>query len=541
MNFIEQCIMIRRNSSTKKPVASCCTGGDEIFFSPVLQKPKAYHLRVDDSCASDLPHTASRRMPRTLSYTMDLSNAMAQRQASNIPPSGPPFSKRKKLFITTTATWVTWNSNLGSSLPSNAATAIQVDLSIARGPLVWLNSLYMLGYAVGPLLFGPLSEHIGRRPVILYAYAGYMLCTMACALSDRFALLLAFRFLTGFVASAPNATVGGLLADAHPAQAERGRAMAYFTCAAVAGPLFGPLVSGFAQGHSWQLVFWVGFAIAGVGLPLPLLLPETFAPVLERRRARAAGEAVPGSSEKSLAAELRIVFTRPAVMMVREPIVLWTALYLALVYSILYLFFQAYPVIFQGVYDLSPGMIGLGYLPILAGILLALAGVFLYDAQLAQYQARGSRWASDETHRRLPLAYIGGPLVTLGLFWLGWSSTGTIHPALPLLSGLPFGAGYMLIFVAMVNHLSDAYRDFSASAHSAASTTRSLAAAFLPVAAAPMYAALGVPWACSLLGFAALALSAVPLIFVRFDAAIRRRTEDVLDKDASVDEDAQQV
>ncbi|KAF3350470.1 Carboxypeptidase Y inhibitor [Verticillium dahliae VDG2] len=391
---------------------------------------------------------------------------MAQRQASNIPPSGPPFSKRKKLFITTTATWVTWNSNLGSSLPSNAATAIQVDLSIARGPLVWLNSLYMLGYAVGPLLFGPLSEHIGRRPVILYAYAGYMLCTMACALSDRFALLLAFRFLTGFVASAPNAT-----------------------------------------GHSWQLVFWVGFAIAGVGLPLPLLLPETFAPVLERRRARAAGEAVPGSSEKSLAAELRIVFTRPAVMMVREPIVLWTALYLALVYSILYLFFQAYPVIFQGVYDLSPGMIGLGYLPILAGILLALAGVFLYDAQLAQYQARGSRWA-----------------VTLGLFWLGWSSTGTIHPALPLLSGLPFGAGYMLIFVAMVNHLSDAYRDFSASAHSAASTTRSLAAAFLPVAAAPMYAALGVPWACSLLGFAALALSAVPLIFVRFDAAIRRRS-----------------
>ncbi|KAL9945054.1 hypothetical protein ACHAQF_003831 [Verticillium nonalfalfae] len=438
---------------------------------------------------------------------------MAQSQASDVPPSGIPFSKRKKLFITTTAMWVTWNSNLGSSLPSNAATAIQVDLAIARGPLVWLNSLYMLGYAIGPLLFGPLSEHIGRRPVILYAYAGYMLCTMACALSDRFALLLAFRFLTGFVASAPNATVGGLLADAHPEQGERGRAMAYFTCAAVAGPLFGPLVSGFAQGHSWQLVFWVGFAIAGVGLPLPLLLPETFAPVLEKRRARAAGdavdeEAVSGSSEKSLAAELRIVFTRPAVMMVKEPIVLWTALYLALVYSILYLFFQAYPVIFQ----------------VLAGILLALAGVFIYDAQLAKYQARGSRWASNETHRRLPLAYIGGPLVTLGLFWLGWSSTRTVHPAVPLLSGLPFGAGYMLIFVAMVNHLSDAYREFSASAHAAASTTRSLAAAFLPVAAAPMYAALGVPWACSLLGFAALALDAVPFVFVRFDAAIRRRS-----------------
>ncbi|KAM0277697.1 hypothetical protein ACHAQH_005640 [Verticillium albo-atrum] len=423
--------------------------------------------------------------------------------------------------------WVTWNSNLGSSLPSNAATAIRLDLAIPRGPVVWLNSLYMLGYAMGPLLFGPLSEHIGRRPVILYAYVGYMLCTMACALSDRFALLLTFRFLTGFVASAPNATVGGLLADAHPEKRERGRAMAYFTCAAVAGPLFGPLVSGFAQAHSWQLVFWVGLAIAGVGLPLPLLLPETFAPVLEKRRARAAGdveENVSGPSEKSLLAELRVVFTRPAVMMVREPIVLWTSLYLALVYSILYLFFQAYPVIFEGVYDLSPGIIGLGYLPILAGILLALAGVFVYDAYLTKHQVKGSPWASNDTHRRLPLACIGGPLVTIGLFWLGWSSTRDVHPVVPLLSGLPFGAGYMLIFVAMVNYLSDAYREFSASAHSAASTTRSLAAAFLPVAAAPMYRELGVPWACSLLGFAALVLSAVPFVFVSFDGAIRRRS-----------------
>lgn len=93
-----------------------------------------------------------------------------------------------------------------------------------------------------------------------------------------------------------------------------------------------------------------------------------------------------------------------------------------------------------------------------------------------------------------------------------------------MLSGLAFGAGYMLIFVAMVNYLSDAYREYSASAHTAASTTRSLAAAFLPVAAPRMYATLGVPWACSLLGFVALALSAVPFVFIRFNDSIQRRS-----------------
>ncbi|KAM0325472.1 hypothetical protein ACHAQA_007459 [Verticillium albo-atrum] len=444
-------------------------------------------------------------------------------------PTPEKARRRKKFFITCTAMWVTWNSNLGSSLPSGAAAAIQHGLGVSsRDDLVWLNSLYMLGYAAGPLLFGPLSEHIGRRPVILGAYLGYMAFTMACALSDRLSLLLAFRFLTGFVASAPNATVGGLLADTHPDRLGRGRAMAYFTCAAVAGPLFGPLVSGFAQAHSWQLTFWVGFAIAGAGLPMPLLLPETFAPVLKKRRAREAGDDgvgdTGGGSERSLLAELRVVFTRPAVMMVREPIVLWTSMYLALVYSILYLFFQAYPVIFEGIYDLSPGIIGLAYLPILAGIIMALGVVLWYDALLAEHQAKGAPWALNNTHRRLPLACIGGPLLTAGLFWLGWASATSVHPAVPMLSGLAFGAGYMLIFVAMVNHLTDAYREHSASAHSAASTARSLAAAFLPVAAAPMYARLGVPWACSLLGFASLVLSAVPFVFIRFDGAIRRRS-----------------
>lgn len=255
--------------------------------------------------------------------------------------------------------WITWNSNMGSSLPSGAMDAISRDFSIQTATqMVWLNSLYLLGYAVGPVIFGPLSEHIGRRLVLLGTYLGYLVFTMACALSNRFGLLLLFRFCTGLVGSAPNAVVSGLFADIFEKQRERGRVMMYFVCAAVLGPLFGPLVSGLTEGHSWQLSFWVGLAVAGAGLPLVLFLPETFPPVLRRRNLSSSredgydGTQNPNRSRKNLSAELRIVFTRPYVMMAREPMVLSASLYLTLVYSILYLFFQAYPIIFNGKRDL---------------------------------------------------------------------------------------------------------------------------------------------------------------------------------------------
>lgn len=93
-----------------------------------------------------------------------------------------------------------------------------------------------------------------------------------------------------------------------------------------------------------------------------------------------------------------------------------------------------------------------------------------------------------------------------------------------MLSGFWFGLGYFLIFVGMVNYLTDAYKTFSSSANGAASTTRALAAASLPFAASPLFGNLGVQWACSLLGFLALAMSIIPFIFLKFGAKLRRHS-----------------
>lgn len=93
-----------------------------------------------------------------------------------------------------------------------------------------------------------------------------------------------------------------------------------------------------------------------------------------------------------------------------------------------------------------------------------------------------------------------------------------------MLSGIPFGIGYLIIFIAMINYLTDAYRQFSASAQAAASTVRSITAVCLPLATTPMYTNLGVAWASSLLGFVSLIMAAIPFVFVMYGHSIRGRS-----------------
>lgn len=79
--------------------------------------------------------------------------------------------------------------------------------------------------------------------------------------------------------------------------------------------------------------------------------------------------------------------------------------------------------------------------------------------------------------------------------------------------------------MALVNYLTDAYEIFAASALAAASCTRSILGAVLPLAAKPMYDRLGVSWASSLLGFLGLGVSIIPFAFIRYGDRIRANSK----------------
>lgn len=191
---------------------------------------------------------------------------------------------------------------------------------------------------------------------------------------------------------------------------------------------------------------------AGLTLVFALFLPETYAPVLLTRRAAKIRKADPNSQVYS-ATEIEPhdftqlvtrVLTRPIRMILTELIVTATCLYLSLVYAIFYMSFQAFPIIFQNVYHLSPGVTGLCYLPIGIGAILALPIFFSYDRVLLDAQARGATWAKQEEFRRVPLATLGGPLFVISLFWLGWSARSDVSFVVPMLAGIPFGGGFSM-------------------------------------------------------------------------------------------------
>jgi MFS family permease len=279
-------------------------------------------------------------------------------------------------------------------------------------------------------------------------------------------------------------------------------------------------------------VFWIGLIVAGCSWPFLLFIPETYGPIILRNRARRLRKTTgdknifaPVELEKKSFKELATVtLTRPIRMLFFELIVLTSCLYLSLVYAIFYLFFEAYPLVFEDLYGMTPGISGLAFLPIGVGSIIAICIFNSYDNFLQKARAADKEWARPEEARRLPLACLGGPLFSIALFWLGWTSRASIHWIVPMLAGIPFGVGFVLIFMALLNYLTDAYLIFAASAQAATSCSRSLFGAVLPLAAKPMYRTLGIGWASSLLGFVSLAMCAIPFLFIKYGETIRARS-----------------
>ena len=117
-------------------------------------------------------------------------------------------------------------------------------------------TIYLLGFALGPLVIAPLSELYGRLHIYHACNVIFIAFTIGCALSTDVAMFLAFRFLTGCAGSAPLANGGGTVADVIP-QDKRGAAMSIFAVGPLLGPVIGPIMGGFiSQGVGWRWNFW---------------------------------------------------------------------------------------------------------------------------------------------------------------------------------------------------------------------------------------------------------------------------------------------
>ncbi|KAK4626678.1 putative efflux pump kojT [Fulvia fulva] len=252
------------------------------------------------------------------------------------------------------------------------------------------TGLFLVGFGLGALFAGPISETVGRNPVYITTLVLYMIFIMASALAPIIGAQLAFRFLAGLFGSTPLTCAGGSISDLwNPL--ERVFAFPVFANAASTGPLLGPIIGGYiAQSSllSWRWTEWITLIISGLVLfAVVLFQPETYPQTLLKWKAQHL-RSITGDDryraaieirQETLFVRLRRALYRPIFLTVREPIIILLALYLTVIYIVLFTFLDGYTYIFQETYGISQGLTGICFLNIVVGLFGASA-LYIIDS-----------------------------------------------------------------------------------------------------------------------------------------------------------------
>ncbi|KAK5107717.1 hypothetical protein LTR62_000739 [Meristemomyces frigidus] len=423
----------------------------------------------------------------------------------------------------------------GSSMITPATPEIARHFDVSRTASILSLSLFVLGLGLGPTIAAPLSEKFGRSAVYKTSGPLFMLFILGAGLTKSFGGLLVCRLLAGMSGGPVLAVGAGTNADLFPAET-RAVSSTFYVMAPFLGPALGPVIGGFAaqfKGYKWTQWCTIFIALASYAFILPM--HETYKKIILTRRAKKLGVLPPPASQvrglQYIKMLLTITVARPLMMLFSEPIVGFLSLYTAFTFSVLFAFFAAFPYTFERVYGFNTWQYGLTFLGIGLGVFIATATAVAIDRTVYMRKHRqllkeGGRMVAPE-HRLYaamrPREFSADDVSRL--FWFAWSARSDVHWISPILAGIPFAWGNLCIFVSAATYLIDVYGPMNgASAMAANGLARYTMGAVFPLFTFQMYAALGIGWATSLLGFVSLAMLPIPFVFFRYGPSIRAKS-----------------
>ncbi|OAL39301.1 hypothetical protein AYO20_01619 [Fonsecaea nubica] len=441
------------------------------------------------------------------------------------------WSTGRRWYCTIVAVTLVCNATFASSSPSGCLRGIAEEFNVSMTAAGLVITLFLLGYVAGPLIFAPLSEFYGRRYVFYVTFTLYVAFNFLCAFAPNFASLLIGRLLTGTFASAPLTNAPGVLADVW-GPVERGNAMALFSMMTFIGPSGGPVISGFLElTKDWRWSFYVLLWLGGATELLLFTIPETFPPVVlinKARRLRATGvpeyqqlQAPAEAEGRRLADVFRVALIRPWQILF-DTISILCAVYMSVVYLLLYMLFSIYPIVFQEKRGWNSGV---GELPLIGTVIGACMGGAIVFWTSKRDRKRLLAGIAGKPEDRLPVAMIGGIMFAVTMFWFAWTANfNSVHWIVPTMAGTFLSTSILLIFVAYINYLTDTYLMYTASAMAANTIVRSACGAAAPLFTSQMFNALGVGGGGSLIGGVACLLAPIPFVFYKYGEPIRQRS-----------------
>ena len=151
---------------------------------------------------------------------------------------------------------------MDSTILATAVPSVVADLGdYARFP--WLFSIYLLAQAVTVPVYGKLADMFGRKPVLLFGIAVFVVSSVIAGFAPSMNVLIAARALQGIGAGAVGPMAMTVLGDIYTLE-QRAKAQGYMASVWAMSSVFGPLIGGFfAEIGAWRWIFFINVPIAG--------------------------------------------------------------------------------------------------------------------------------------------------------------------------------------------------------------------------------------------------------------------------------------
>ncbi|ODV97130.1 hypothetical protein PACTADRAFT_74695 [Pachysolen tannophilus NRRL Y-2460] len=396
-------------------------------------------------------------------------------------------------------------------------------------------SLYVLGFASGPVIYAPLSELYGRKPILIISSFLFTVFQFAVATAENLQTILICRFFGSFTGSSALVVVPAAFADMFPNK-YRGNAINCFAMVVFVGPLIAPIVGTFITESylGWRWTSYITGIMGGfASLCICLFFEETHHPIILVNKARYLRRRTGNWGIYAPQEEATLTFreilenniSRPVKLLFTEPIIFLLSIYNAFIYGILYLFLTAYPLVFYDGYKMKAGVSELPYLGLVIGMLIG--GLYCMYVEKSCNEKMKANNNKPVPEARLPPIMVGGIAFPIGLFWFTWSGNyhESVHWMVPTASGLFSGFGLLTIFIPSLNYIVDSYLILAASALAANTLVRSAFATAFPLFAKFMFVGMGTNWAGLLIGLVGVALAPVPFAFYIYGKRIREKSK----------------
>lgn len=479
-----------------------------------------------------------------------------------VPPRYSSFTLWEKRLIVLGASLAAFFSPLTAQIYFPALNILQQDFHVTSSQINLTVTTYMILQGISPAFIGGFADSAGRRPAYIICFVIYIGANIGVALCQTYAQLMVLRCVQSAGSASTVALCQAVVADTITSS-ERGQYIGITVLPIVLAPSLGPVLGGIlSQYLGWRWIFWFLTIIAAVTLVFILLFfPETCRKIVgdgsirahptyrtlwqmvkdsnRRRQARKSNnpdalQRITTATSSTSRPKLTINFGNPfnSITILFEPLLGLLLGYSAIVFAGFYAIATVMPSQFSRLYGFDDIKVGLMYLPMAGGSVVA---AFIVGPTINwNYRRHAKRVGipltkgSQDDLSNFPVERarieIGMPLLAIStcvLFSWGWALEYNAPVAVPCVLLFLMGVGMIGFNNAVMVLVTDMYRTKAGAATAANNLTRCLIGAAFTAAISPMIESIGAGWSFTILGF--LCLAGAPLLLVIMKNGIKWR------------------